>query len=109
VFQQPAFYFEPSAKSDQRSIGTDHSMARNNDRDRIAPEGDTDSASASGRTNSTGQVRVGTGLSEGDSAQPSPNLILERSSAQGQGNRKLSAQAIEVFADFPLRLPEYRQ
>ena len=94
--KQGAFAMEATPISSEAAVGTDHSMARNDDADGVVSVGQPHRPRGSGPADLACDLPIRRGLSIGDIEQGSPDSPLERGSLESEGDVELGELAIEV-------------
>src|SRR5262245_23533069 len=97
VRKQPALALDASAKSSERSIGADHTVAWNDDRKRIAAVRTAHRARCGWLTDPTRELAVTQRLAVRNRAECGPHLALERRALCRQRQVELRALARKIF------------
>jgi hypothetical protein len=111
VGEEPAFAVEPAAVADQRAVGPDDAMARDDDGDGVGAVGGADRANGGGRSDADGEVPVARCRPGADRPQRVPDATLEGRAGRAHGDpvergevsREVSLEPIE---DRPRRIRE---
>jgi hypothetical protein len=104
------FDVKPAGKSRERARGSDHPMARRNDRHRVSAVCRTDSARRRRLPNLPGDLSIRSRLSERDRQQCVPDCALETRSGSGKVelHGELFPLSSKVFRELALGLDEHR-
>lgn len=106
--QQPRLDIQPAGKAGQAAIGRDHTMAGNDDRDRVLATGCTHRPARLRRADSLGYFQIALGLAEGNFAQALPDIFLKLGALRCQWQLKSNALAGEVLGQLLLGALQYR-
>src|SRR5215207_10009892 len=101
VGEQRPLALEPAAVADERAVGADDAVARDDDRDRVAAVGETDRAHGARVAELVGERTVGRRLAVGDLEQQRPHALLEGRSGRAELELELRALAGEVLGELP--------
>src|SRR5882762_7644166 len=82
--EQSSLALQPASVAGQRSVGADHAVAGNDDRDRIAGVGEAHGARRRGMADAPRDLAVADGLAVGNVLQGAPDEPLERISLHRQ-------------------------
>src|SRR5215469_5476258 len=104
--QQFALYVESAAVATQSSVGRDHAVAGNDDRNRVAVVGQSHRAKALRPSNRPSYVGVGPGLAVRDFEQSFPAGELKLCAAEIEPELEPAAAPGEVFFQFPYVRPQ---
>src|SRR5579883_704912 len=106
--QQERLGVEPARKACQLAVGSDHAMARRDDRDRVLAVGSTHRAHRARAADLAGDLRVGAGLAERDGEQRLPDFLLELGAEKIEFQIEGLATTGEIFAELPFGLNQDR-
>src|SRR3954465_8008119 len=108
MLKQPLLAPAAAAVPAEGAVGSDHAVARNNDRNAVLAIDAADRSDRGGGTDLSGHVRIASGFAIRNPAQRPPRLHLELRPALVQRHRELPATAIEVLRQLVARLPKGR-
>src|SRR5215469_7781300 len=104
--QQFALYLESAAVATQGSVGRDHPVAGNDDRNRVAVVGQSHRAKALRPSHRPSYVGVGPGFAVRDFEQGFPTGELKLRAAEIEPELELATSPGEVFFQFPYVRPQ---
>src|SRR5688572_23808525 len=99
VVEQPGLALDAAAEAGEVTVGADHPVARDDDRQRVAPVGGAHGAGEVAVAEATGLLAIAHRLPIGDRAQRLPGGELERRPLRGEGNVELETITGEVLVE----------